>query len=251
MSIPENQLEAGSPILSRTREGLSLQFAGSLSVQSTMSLLNPYALDLEYTRLMMGFLLFNHQPTRMLMIGLGGGSIPKFCYRYLPEVDIKVVEIDPDVIALRDEFHIPPDDARFQVIEADGRTYLQDYAARVDVLLVDAYDGAGMPDALCELSFFNDCEAALTDDGILVVNLHLESDSYSVCLEHLRSVFGTALFEVLDDDMTNSIVYACKGDRFEHTDLRAALRKPQALSKDAWRQLHPTFKVIEATLVLR
>jgi spermidine synthase len=251
MSNSENQPVDGTPVLHRTREALSLQFSGSPSIQSTMSLLNPYALDLEYTRLMMGFLLFNHQPQHILMVGLGGGSIPKFCHRYLAETQIDVVEIDPAVIALRDEFQIPPDDARFTIIEDDGALYLQDELAPVDVLLIDAYDGYGMPESLCDLEFFEDCEAALTDDGMLVVNLHLESETYHVCLAHLRTVFGSSLFEVIDDDMTNSIVYACKGNLFETIDWRTALRKPDALSKDVWRQLSPTFKVIEATLVLR
>src|SRR5690606_15673673 len=97
------------------------QFSGSAAVQSSMSLLNPYALEFEYTRLMMGFLLFDPDPAHMLMIGLGGGSLPKFCHRYLPQTSIDVVEIDPDVIALRDAFHVPPDDARFRVIAADGK----------------------------------------------------------------------------------------------------------------------------------
>lgn len=239
------------PQLRRTRDVLTLQFAGSQAIQSSMSLLNPTALDLEYTRLMMGFLLFHRHPTHILMIGLGGGSLPKFCHRYLPDTSIDVVEIDPDVIAFREAFHIPPDDARFRVIAADGRHYLQAGPQPVDVLLIDAYDGQGMPAALCEPAFFEDCEAALLPDGMLVVNLHLESDSYPVCLTHLRAVFGTSLFEVIDDDMTNSVVFACKGDGFDTTDLRTALRKPASLSKDAWRQLQPTFKLIEATLVLR
>lgn len=254
MPLSESQstdAPSGQPQLRRTRDALLMQFAGSASVQSSMSLLNPYSLDLEYTRLMMGFLLFDSGPRRLLMIGLGGGSLPKFCHRYLTKTSIDVVEIDPDVIALRDDFHVPPDDARFRVIAADGRNYLQADPDPVDVLLIDAYDGQGMPTALCEQTFFEDCLATLLPDGILVVNLHLESVSYPVCLAHLREVFGTSLFEVIDDDMTNSIVFACNGERFGHTDLRRALRKPENLSKDAWRQLQPTFKLIEATLILR
>ena len=247
---PADEL-SGRPQLRRTRDALTLQFSGSAAVQSSMSLLNPYALEFEYTRLMMGFLLFDRDPAHMLMIGLGGGSLPKFCHRYLPQTSIDVVEIDPEVIALRDAFHVPPDDARFRVIAADGKDYLHDGPAPVDVLLIDAYDGEGMPAALCEQTFFDDCHAALLPDGILVVNLHLESESYPVCLAFLREAFGTSLFEVVDDDMTNSIVFACKGERFDDMDLRAALRKPDGMSKDAWRQLQPTFKLMEATLILR
>ncbi|ARP96546.1 fused MFS/spermidine synthase [Bordetella genomosp. 13] len=257
MSLPDSPSgdpPSTRPELRRTRDALTLQFAGSAAVQSSMSLLNPYALELDYTRLMMGFLLFDSAPRRMLMIGLGGGSLAKFCHRYLPGTSIDVVEIDPEVIALRDAFHVPPDDGRFRVIAADGRLYLQEPRAGADladVLLVDAYDGRGMPPALCERAFFEDCRTAMSSEGILVVNLHFESATYPVCLAHLREVFGASLFEVVDDDMTNSIVFARKGEPFDDVDLAAALRKPAAMAKDAWRQLLPTFRLIEATLTLR
>lgn len=250
VSTSTAQLISGQPHVHRTRDALTLQFAGFPAVQSSMSLLNPHALDLDYTRLMMGFLLFDSAPGRILMIGLGGGSLPKFCYRYLPQAIIDVVEIDPQVIALRDAFHVPADDARFRIVAADGKDYLHALSDPVDVLLVDAYDGHGMPPALCESDFFQDCHKALSPEGVLVVNLHLESETYSVCLQHLRDYFGAELFEVIDDDMTNSIVFACKNGRFERTDLRAALRKPAHIPKDAWRQLVPTFQLIEATQTL-
>jgi spermidine synthase len=85
-----------------------------------MQFQNPHALALEYTRTMMGFLLFNPEPQNIAMLGLGGGSLAKFCYRYLPQSRIQVVEINPQVIALRDEFHVPPDDKRFGVVRGDG-----------------------------------------------------------------------------------------------------------------------------------
>ncbi len=251
IDLPVDPPRAGQALLRQTRDALMLQFAGHPAIQSSMSLLNPQALELDYTRLMMGFLLFDSTPARLLMIGLGGGSLPKFCHRYLPDAVIDVVEIDAGVIALREAFHVPPDDARFCVIHADGKDYLAQDLEPVDVLLVDAYDGQGMPASLCEPAFFEDCRDALAPDGLLVVNLHLESASYPLCLASLRHEFGSAVFEVVDDDMTNSIVFACKGERFAQTDLRAALRRPDGIAKDAWRQLLPTFQLIEATLTLR
>lgn len=43
------------------------------------------------------------------MIGLGGGSMPKWCYHQLPATDITVIEISPIVISLREQFYIPAD----------------------------------------------------------------------------------------------------------------------------------------------
>ena len=90
------------------------------AVQSAMSLQDPHKLSLAYTRKMMAFLLFNHAPARILLLGLGGGSLAKFCYRSLPGAAVTAVEMNPDVIRLREEFSIPRDDSRFRVICADG-----------------------------------------------------------------------------------------------------------------------------------
>ena len=76
---------------------------------------DPHALDLQYTRTMTGFLSFKPKPRHIGMIGLGGGSLAKFCHRYLPSARIEIVEINPHVLALRDEFWIPPDDARLTI----------------------------------------------------------------------------------------------------------------------------------------
>ena len=85
---------------------------------------------LAYTRKMMAFLMFNSQPRRILQLGLGGGSLAKFCYRYLPDASITVVEIDSDVLALRDEFQVPADDARFRVVQGNGVEYVAAPGAR-------------------------------------------------------------------------------------------------------------------------
>ena len=101
-------------------------------VQSLMRRDDPDALCLRYTRKMMTFLLFNPQPRRILIVGLGGGSLAKFCYRCLPSATITAVEIDPDVMALREEFRVRPDDARFRVLQCDGVEYItQDGPRRV------------------------------------------------------------------------------------------------------------------------
>ena len=70
-------------------------------IQSRMQVDDPDALDLGYTRTMMGFLLFQPEPRQIAMVGLGGGSLAKFCHRYLPQAQIQVAEINPHVIALR------------------------------------------------------------------------------------------------------------------------------------------------------
>ena len=104
------------------------------ATQSAMLLADPNALIAQYMRKMMAFLLFNPQPEHIVMLGLGGGSLPKFCYRHLPRSRITVVEINEDVIALRNEFCIPKDDARLRVVHADAGTFMDRFDDKVDAI---------------------------------------------------------------------------------------------------------------------
>ena len=119
MLMSESNFESGKPYVTERDGVLALNF-DAMSVQSEMYIDSPDDLVLEYTRAMMSFLLLNPEPRRIAMIGLGGGSIAKYCYRYVAGAEIIVVEISPEVVALRNEFAIPADDARFQVVLNDG-----------------------------------------------------------------------------------------------------------------------------------
>lgn len=139
------------PMLFRFGDILSLLFGWS-TVQSGMRVSDPDHLLFDYTRVMMGFRLFRPAPKHIEMIGLGGGSLANACYRSLPDCDITVIEIDPEVIALRQQFHIPPDDHRFRVICADGADYLAASAGKPDILFIDGFDSKGLPPKLRAVS---------------------------------------------------------------------------------------------------
>lgn len=189
---------------------LSLHFTQG-ELQSRMRLDSPCGLEVDYTRTMMGFLLFNPAPAHIGMIGLGGGSIAKFCHRHLPISRMTVLEINPHVIALRSDFQVPPDDARFEVLAADGALFLQTQAPRYDVLLIDGFDYDGQPAALCSQGFYDDCLAALPEDGVLVVNLHYDHPDYPLLFERIRRSFGGNAVEIVTLEKSNSIVFARKG----------------------------------------
>ena len=92
---------------------------GSSMVQSAMRLAAPNHLELIYTQCMMGFTLFHPRPKNVLMIGLGGGSLAKFVYHRMPQVQTTVIEINPQIVAMaRDHFFVPADDDRLQVMIA-------------------------------------------------------------------------------------------------------------------------------------
>lgn len=225
---------------SLTRKALHFSIG---EIQSRMDLRDPHALDLEYTRMMMGFLLFLPQPRHIAMIGLGGGSLAKFCHRNLPDTRIHVIEINPHVIALRDEFHVPRDSERFRVIAGEGAYYVRYRAARCDVLMLDGFDYNGMPGRLCSQRFYDDAYEMLLPDGMLIANLHYGHVDYLTHIERIRRSFDGAILVVDDGECSNSIVFACKGPALAR--FRAGVvRPPKRLSREAGQQLLAAFALV-------
>lgn len=191
---------------------ISLQF-DIRAVQSAMYKDAPFDLVFSYTRAMMGFLLFQPVPRDILIIGLGGGSLSKYCYRYLPDARITTVEINENIIALRDTFAIPSDDERFLVVHADGAEYIADQYHSADVILLDGYNADGLPHELSNQYFYNQCASALRDQGVLVANLHASDRQASACITRLRKSFGKKVLETRTDSGYNQIVYAVKREQ--------------------------------------
>ena len=180
-------------------------------LQSKMNKGRPNELEVDYTKTMMGFMLLNQRPRNIVMIGLGGGSLAKFCYLHLPESKITVVEINPHVIALRKEFMIPDDDARFEVVLADGAEFIRESETCIDVLLVDGFDHRGQPPQLSSKRFYSDCRTALKHQGIVVINFHESHPLYETFLDRVDVAFESNIVEIATNDTGNVIVFAAKG----------------------------------------
>ena len=150
--LPDGSLKS-SPYVVESRGTLRLHFRPS-DVQSEMSKKAPDELVLGYTQTMVNALSFKKRQLRHIgMIGLGGGSIPKYCYRHFPNSVISVAEINPEVIALRDRFFIPADDERFVVYCEDGAEFVQRQQGSFDVLFVDGFDYKGHSPQLSSIAF--------------------------------------------------------------------------------------------------
>ena len=183
-------------------------------MQSSMRISAPFALDLSYTQTMMGFLLFNAEPRHILIIGLGGGSLSKYCYRQFPQTRVTTVEINPGVIALRDEFLIPADDERFQIVEADASEYMARNGVQADVILLDGYDAQGLPNSLISEAFYVNCQQALTDDGVLAANLWGGEPNRALYISRLISIFDGRVWWSKPLDSRNLIAFAVKNQHF-------------------------------------
>ena len=184
-------------------------------MQSEMSLKAPNDLALRYTQKMMAFLLFHPRPKRIVLIGLGGGSLVRFCYHRLPGTQLTVIELDPDVIAWRDTFMLPPDGPRLQILQGDGAEYLEQAEKGIDALLVDAFDKTGFAPSLANREFFENAHAKLAGNGVLVINLAGDKETYAGVIGDAMHVFDDQVIVISVPDDGNHILYAFKERHFE------------------------------------
>jgi spermidine synthase len=199
------------PALTVSEErGVRTLHVGGEAIQSSMRLSDPFALELDYTRCMMSFLLFHPRPVRALKIGLGGGSLVKFFWRRLPWMQTRVVELDPRVVEVaRAQFHLPADDARLRVEIGDGADALAPECC--DLLVVDAFADEHPPAALVSQAFFDAAWLALEEPGALVLNLMNDDPKLDERIRRLECAFGGAVLALPALYDPNVIVFALKG----------------------------------------
>ncbi len=188
--------------------GVRALHIGSDTVQSAMRIAAPNALELSYTRSMMGFLLFNDQPQAVLMIGLGGGSVAKFVYHRMPWSRVRVIELNERVLTVaRRYFEVPPDDLRFEVILGDGAEFVARREVCADLIMVDGYDGASLVAALASVAFYQDCHERLNKRGMLVVNLWGGDRAFHETLKRIEQAFPEGTLCLPAEKPGNVIVF--------------------------------------------
>jgi len=202
---------------------------GGEAIQSAMRITDPYALALDYTRCMMAFLLFVPEPRRALMIGLGGGSLAKYFFKFLKRTSVRVVELDPMVLAAaREHFALPPESARFRVEVGDGAEALAPECC--DVLVVDAFQDELHVPRLASAEFYDGAFLALAEPGAMVVNFMDDDPRFDQALQRLERAFGGAVLAMKALADPNVLVFALKGvpPRLAWDELR---RRAEALER--------------------
>jgi spermidine synthase len=141
------------------------------TLQSAMTLKDPAALRLLYSRYTSIGFTFRPDAKKMLIIGLGGGSIPKKLNKELPNMEIDAVEIDPEVVKMaKDHFNVK-EGKNLRIHAQDGRLFLSRTQTQYDIILLDAYFTDSMPFHLATKEFFELAQRKLTPNGIIVANL--------------------------------------------------------------------------------
>ncbi len=168
----------GSVKVVEDAEGLrTLVFGEDDACQSTVKVGDPDRLELRYTRVMPVALAAVEEPKRILIVGLGGGSIPNFLHKYYPDTHIDVVDIDPVVVEVAKKYFAFREDKTLRVHVADGRAFIDKCKKPYDIIFLDAYGAEDIPYALATREFLQAVRKAVTPKGVVVTNLWSRSSN--------------------------------------------------------------------------
>ncbi len=193
-------------------DGVRYLHLGTPWVQGAMRLRKPLAIELEYVQRMLAWMLLRpldaagegagdgagdgasvgSAPGHAVQLGLGAGSITRFCHAVL-HLRTTAVEINPEVIkACRAWFRLPHEAAGLEVIEMDAALYVADprRAGSADVLCVDLYDHDAASPVLDSEDFYRDCRRLLAPDGVMSVNLFGRDASFERSAQRIAAAFG-------------------------------------------------------------
>ena len=168
----------------------------SIWIQGSMDTRDPTRLVHEYIERMMAWTLFAEPDTvprrQALQLGLGAGSLTKFCAKVL-RMKTTAIELNPGVLhACRGWFKLPADTAKMQVVLADAAEEIRkpQWFGAVDALQVDLYDREAAAPVLDSPDFYADCRRLLTDEGCMTVNLFGRSSSFAKSVDKIAAAFG-------------------------------------------------------------
>jgi spermidine synthase len=193
----------------------TLRFDSHL-VQSRILESDPDQLILHYAQHMIASLLFvSAPPQNILMIGLGGGSIVRFFLRHYPNCQLQVVEYNACIPSLAEEFFfLPTENSRLTITIADGAEYIattDPIPGGYDLILVDAFDNAGMAQSVYSGYFFKAAKRLLATNGVMALNMTRgEQAFFERTVESLRRCFSDSLLRLPVDKTNNEIIIACQ-----------------------------------------
>jgi spermidine synthase len=176
-----------------------------------MEMEDPDYLVFHYTRMMLGVLSMKPDPDRILVIGLGGGTLPMALRDILPDAHIDVVEIDEAVVKVAREFFDYEEDPKLQSHAEDGRVFTKKALIgndTYDLILLDAFEDEYIPEHLLTLEFLQEVKALLAPGGVVAANTFSASGLYP----HESVTYEAAFGPFYNLKSNNRVIWAQDGE---------------------------------------
>lgn len=200
-----------------TTDGVRVLYFGDESQQSRMQQSSPDTLITPYEQVMACWQLFHGQAGNVLLLGLGGGSAAKYCFKQLPASQLTVVEMRESVVHIARQYFALPIDDRITVHIEDGGHFVANYASDQDggfnLMLVDMYDLEKLYAYIYQEDFLTACLKQLNVGGVLTMNLwSTDAVLFNKIIAALGKVFHWKILIVPVPDSGNMIVFAFHPD---------------------------------------
>jgi len=175
-------------------------------------------LPVDYTRYMTASLMYAKDVHSILEIGFGGGRTSWYLHRFLPNVSVTSVELDPAVLELAKKYFGIRDEPNFQVVNRDGRLFLSESRDKYDIILIDAYRGPFVPFHLLTKEFYQIVKDHLADGGVVAQNVEPSTMLFDSAVKTINAVFPQLDFYRADG---NIVTVAYDGAERKPEDLAA------------------------------
>jgi spermidine synthase len=209
----------------------SLWFDPGYAPQSRVKVGDPDHIEFEYAKAMTVVLALVEKPQRVLMVGLGGGTIPNLLHKHYPKMAIDVVDIDPVVVEAAKKFFGFREDATLKVHVEDGRKYIEKCKEPYDLILLDAFDTENIPYDLATKEFLQAVRRALGPKGLVAANVwSIDSNPfYGAMVRTYQEVFDNLYIIDLRDSGNEIFLAIPRQERIERGDLA---RRAARISKE-------------------
>jgi spermidine synthase len=159
-------------IVTEDHRGLrTLLFERGGGRQSVVKPGDPDHLELPYARVALAGLALCEEPRRILVVGLGGGSLPMFLRKHYPAAAIDVAEIDPEVVDVAKQFFGFREDELTRAHVGDGRQFIENVRQGYDIIFLDAFGARDVPKHLTTQEFLLAVRRVLVTSGVVVSNV--------------------------------------------------------------------------------
>jgi spermidine synthase len=189
---------------------MAFQWKGWEFQESEVNLADPDDLPLLYMRVASLAAIYPQDVRRVLVLGVGGGAMPVYFHRFLPDAMIEGVELDPGVIDTAKKYFGLRETSRFRLIESDGRVFLNRHKDLYDIIVVDAYTGSYIPFHMMTKEFYKLVRDHLAPHGVAAMNIIPSEKLYESNVRTLLASFDHLDFYNSGDakfDESNVLVF--------------------------------------------
>ena len=178
----------------------------------------------DYVRAVFSAFAFLENPQQVLVIGLGGGTIPQVMHKIFPKLSIDVAELDPAMLKVAETFFDFSEDGKVRVHIGDGRQFVKRAVLekqQYDLIVLDAFEEEYTPPHMTTREFLTEVSNLLAPQGMFVSHKYSGMSLYDHEAVTYEAVFGE--FYHLKLDSGSRLIFSMKGDypELEHIIARS------------------------------